>query len=165
MKITAVSVLEYYRRLDGRSWNPAFRWTERRAPLVLVEADQGLIGLGEAWSRQPAIGSILAHLADVVAPQLVGAEMTDSASIPLIAAKVKAIPAEGEPWVAAAAASAIDMALWDLLAKSRAQPLWRALGGHTNRVPVYASGGLYRDGGRPDEHDLVFQQRGAHASF
>jgi L-alanine-DL-glutamate epimerase-like enolase superfamily enzyme len=51
-----------------------------------------------------------------------------------------------EPWVAAAAESAIDIALWDLAAQAAGQPLWRALGGSTGRVAVYASGGLYRDG-------------------
>jgi L-alanine-DL-glutamate epimerase-like enolase superfamily enzyme len=130
---------------------------------VLIEADQGFVGMGEAWSRQPAIGSILSHLAEVIAPQLPGSEMTDAASISRIAGQARrAMPAEGEPWIAAAAASAIDMALWDLLAKSRAQPLWRALGGHSNRVHVYASGGLYRDGDGGDE--LAAEMRGHIAS-
>ncbi|HEY2970049.1 MAG TPA: mandelate racemase/muconate lactonizing enzyme family protein, partial [Casimicrobiaceae bacterium] len=44
------------------------------------------------------------------------------------------------------AASAIDIALWDLAAQAAGQPLWRALGGSTGRAAVYASGGLYRDG-------------------
>lgn len=147
MKIAAVSVLEYSRPLDGRSWNPSFRWTERRAPLVLVEGESGLIGIGEAWSRQPAIGLILAYLAEIVAPSILGAELTDSSSISRIANQVRLLPQiSGEPWIAAAALSAFDMALWDLLAKSRAQPLWRALGGHSNQVNVYSSGGLYCDG-------------------
>jgi hypothetical protein len=72
MKIAGVTVLEYFRQLDGRSWNPVFRWTERRAPLVPIEAGNGVTGVGEAWCRQPAIGSILAYLADVVAPQFLG---------------------------------------------------------------------------------------------
>ena len=152
MRIVAVSVLEYSRQLDGRSWNPSFRWTERRVPLVLIEADNGHIGVGEAWCRQTTIGTVLVHLSDVVAPRLPGLEVVGPESIAGIAAPMHTIAATGsEPWIAAAAASAIDMALWDLLGRSRGQPLWRALGGQSNRVNVYASGGLYRDGDGVDE--------------
>ncbi len=38
------------------------------------------------------------------------------------------------------AISAIDTALWDLMAKRRSQPLWRLLGGHDPQVPAYAGG-------------------------
>ena len=34
----------------------------------------------------------------------------------------------------------LDIALWDLKAKLAEEPLWRALGAHSNRVPAYASG-------------------------
>jgi L-alanine-DL-glutamate epimerase-like enolase superfamily enzyme len=36
--------------------------------------------------------------------------------------------------------SAVDRALWDLRAKAHHVPLWKELGGDTNKVPVYASG-------------------------
>ncbi len=39
-----------------------------------------------------------------------------------------------------AAIGALDCALWDLRAKARALPLWRELGGDSNRVAAYASG-------------------------
>ena len=38
------------------------------------------------------------------------------------------------------AISAVDAALWDLKAKRLSEPLWRLLGGHDPRVPVYAGG-------------------------
>jgi hypothetical protein len=57
---------------DGDSWSLLFHRTERSAPLVLIEAGNGVTGVGEARCRQPAIGSILAYLADVVAPQFLG---------------------------------------------------------------------------------------------
>ena len=38
------------------------------------------------------------------------------------------------------ALSAIDMALWDLKANKLGQPLWKLLGGFSDRVPCYAGG-------------------------
>ena len=38
------------------------------------------------------------------------------------------------------AISAVDVALWDLKAKRRGEPLWRLLGGHDPKVAAYAGG-------------------------
>ncbi len=38
----------------------------------------------------------------------------------------------------------LEVALWDLMGKISGQPLWRLLGGRTNRVPLYASMGQRR---------------------
>lgn len=143
MKIVAARVLEFRRQLDGRSWNPTFRWHERRAPLVVLDTDAGVQGIGEAWSRQPQIALVLDALARRFLPALVDDDVKHAAEI---VARVAARTPSLEPWVAAAAASAIDIALWDAKARAAGLPLWRALGGHRGRVAVYASGGLYRDG-------------------
>jgi L-alanine-DL-glutamate epimerase-like enolase superfamily enzyme len=144
LKITGVTVLEFRRRLDGRSWNPTFRWHERRAPLVVLDTDAGLTGVGEAWSRQPLIELVLDDLADRCASALLGCNPLDVSSISM---SLQALARTPDNWVHAASASAIDIALWDLAAQARGEPLWRALGGQLSRAAVYASGGLYRDGG------------------
>ena len=132
MKIVGIKVLEFRRRLDGRSWNPTFRWHERRAPLLILETDSGLTGVGEAWSKQPRIALVLDHLASHCAPALLG---RDPLLRMQICAQLGSAPtAASEPWVVAAAASAIDIALWDLAAQAAGQPLWRALGGSTGRT-------------------------------
>ena len=41
--------------------------------------------------------------------------------------------------------SALDSALWDLFGKASGQPLYRLLGGASDRVPAYHSGGLWLD--------------------
>ena len=46
----------------------------------------------------------------------------------------------GRGGLAVHAISAIDTALWDLMAKRRGLPLWRLLGGHDPHVPAYAGG-------------------------
>jgi L-alanine-DL-glutamate epimerase-like enolase superfamily enzyme len=151
MKIVGATVLEYARRLDGRSWNPVSRWTERRAPLLLLHADTGSTGVGEAWSRQDAIGDVLDALSHRIGPAIIGRRIERSDDIRRITGDVRGDFERDTGWPPAAAVSALDIALWDLLAKAQQQPLWKALGGRTNRVSVYASGGLYRDGGGLDD--------------
>jgi L-alanine-DL-glutamate epimerase-like enolase superfamily enzyme len=38
--------------------------------------------------------------------------------------------------------SAIDIGLWDLLGKSVDRPVWHLFGAHTDKIPVYGSGGF-----------------------
>ena len=154
VKIVSVSVLEFRRQLDGRSWNPTTRWHERRAPLLVLETDQGLTGVGEAWSRQDRIDLVLDALANHVAPGLLGMDVLGR---PSLARRIAAQPGFAEPWVGPAAASAADIALWDLAAKAASQPLWRAIGGSDDRVAVYASGGLYRDGATASDLTREFE--------
>jgi L-alanine-DL-glutamate epimerase-like enolase superfamily enzyme len=153
MRIVGVDVLEFRRELDGHIWNPAFRWHERRAPLLVLETDEGLTGIGEAWSRQSQINLVLDALADHVAPALLGADPTVRAPI---ARRLSVHAQYAEPWVGPAAESAVDIALWDLTAQAARQPLWRALGGSDGRTPVYASGGLYRDSATPTDLEREF---------
>ncbi|MEJ8824433.1 mandelate racemase/muconate lactonizing enzyme family protein [Variovorax humicola] len=43
----------------------------------------------------------------------------------------------GRPWP-------MDVALWDLAGKVRNEPVWRMLGGHTDRLRAYVSSGVHR---------------------
>jgi L-alanine-DL-glutamate epimerase-like enolase superfamily enzyme len=43
------------------------------------------------------------------------------------------------PWFETRAASAIDVALWDIRGKAAGQPVYKLMGGFRNRVPCYAS--------------------------
>ncbi len=145
LRIAAITSFDFHRALDGRSWNPAWRWHERRVPLVRVEADDGTSGIGEGWSQNNDTTPFHARLAHL-APGLLA---TDASAIHATT---------DEDWASAAAASAIDMALWDLRARAHGVPLHMLIGRSQRAVPVYASGGLYRDG--ETRADLAREMRG-----
>lgn len=50
-----------------------------------------------------------------------------------------------------AAMAPIDAALYDIMAKAAGLPLYKLLGGYRNTVPVYVTGGYYREGKGIDE--------------
>jgi L-alanine-DL-glutamate epimerase-like enolase superfamily enzyme len=149
MDVTRVTVMRYQRKLDGRSWNPAFRWSRREAPLIQIQVDSGVFGVGEAWSQYTETENVLAHLGRSIEQHLLGRTITDGAGIREISQSIFA--AEGDPTMNAACASAVDIALWDAFARHHGLPLWKALGGESDVAHVYASGGLYRDGTSPSD--------------
>ncbi len=159
MKIQRASVWLFERRLDGRAWNPAFRWTRRRAPLLVLELAGGTRGIGEAWSRYTDTDTVM-HALDALAASLAGRSIDHPSEI--WDRGVRDGQAQAG-WDGAAAWSAADMALWDAFARERGEPLWRALGGQCAEAPVYASGALYRDGhGLADLRDEArgYRERG-----
>ncbi|BBK31654.1 L-alanine-DL-glutamate epimerase-like enolase superfamily enzyme [Stella humosa] len=132
MRIRRVTILEFHRVFDRPLWNPATVWRERRAPLLRLESDDGTIGLGEAWCRQDEIRYSFAALHRLAAA-LPGRDLDDLRHAPA---------SSRHDWVEAGAASAIDMALWDMAARRDGRPLASFLG-PTTTVAAYASGGLY----------------------
>ena len=66
----------------------------------------------------------------------------------------------GRKGLVLACLSGIDIALWDILGKAAAMPLWRLLGGFGQPVKVYASGGYYRHNWTLDDFaDEIRQHR------
>jgi L-alanine-DL-glutamate epimerase-like enolase superfamily enzyme len=146
LRIAGIASFDFHRTLDGQSWNPEWRWHERRVPLVRVVTDDGLCGFGEGWSFRNNAQPFHMRLA-TIAPALLG---EDAAAIDGIHARVWS----NRDWAEAAVASAIDMALWDLLGQAQGKPLYRLIGALGRAVPVYASGGLYTDEQSPEDLGL-----------
>ncbi len=99
---------------------------------VHVHTDEGLTGLGETFFNAT---SVEAYLHDDVAPRLIG---RDALAIDAIARDLVGYLGFRSTGVEVRAASAIDIALWDLFGKSAGQPLVQMLGGWTRqRVRTY----------------------------
>jgi mandelate racemase len=111
------------------------------SPLVLtdVACDDGTVGHSIVFTYTPAA---LCATADLVSN--FGAWVVGDAAVPLevenkLARRLRLL---GQQGLAAMAASAIDMALWDAEARRRGVPLARLLGGAPRPVPAYGAVGF-----------------------
>jgi L-alanine-DL-glutamate epimerase-like enolase superfamily enzyme len=91
---------------------------------VRVHTDAGLIGLGETFY---GAGAVAAHIHDTLAARLLG---RDPLRIEAIHKELVNLPmAQSSTGAEYRAASAIDIALWDLWGKATNQPVHQLLGG------------------------------------
>jgi len=103
--------------------------------LVELFTDTGEVGIGNA-ALAPRLAKQAIDL--YLRPLLIGADPFDSER--LWQQMYRRTIAFGRKGVVMAAASAVDIALWDLMGKAARQPVFRLLGGRTkSRIPVYAS--------------------------
>jgi galactonate dehydratase len=107
---------------------------------VRIHTDAGLVGLGETYK---AVQPVIAYIHESCAPLLLGEDALaiERHSRTLLNCYIgfKSTGAEIR------AASAIDIALWDLFGKATAQPLWQLLGGKSReRIRAYNTCAGYR---------------------
>jgi L-alanine-DL-glutamate epimerase-like enolase superfamily enzyme len=108
-----------------------------RTTLVVVHAtSDGVTGLGYTYADAAAAELIRSHLAAIVC----GRGATDvEASYDAMMQRVRNWGRQG---IAAAAVSAVDIALWDLKARLVGLPLVALIGAARDRIAVYGSGGF-----------------------
>ncbi|MBJ3777388.1 mandelate racemase/muconate lactonizing enzyme family protein [Acuticoccus mangrovi] len=90
---------------------------------IRIETDEGVTGLGES-SKAPQ--TVETYIHEWCAPRLIG---TDPLRIPERRASLEAYLGWGAAGVETRAASAVDIALWDIVGKAQGRPVADALGG------------------------------------
>jgi len=105
---------------------------------VRLRDQDGAEGLGYTYTVGAGGGAVHNLILRDLAPLLEGADETRIEA--LWQQMWWALHYVGRGGLAVHAISAIDTALWDLMAKCQGLPLWRLLGGHEPRVPAYAGG-------------------------
>ena len=135
--------------IEGGFRNPVMTWTHKNVVLVFVICDNGTVGVGECWASGADPRALVATLEDDVAPRLIGAD-------PLTIGKAwegsdNLAHISARQGILRAAIAGIDIALWDIMGKAAGLPVWKLLGGFTDRVFPYASAGLYAPGKTPDD--------------
>ena len=126
VKITRVETLELPEGTTVHAGAIGWLW-------VRVHTDAGLVGLGETY---PATASEKAVVLKDLAPLLIGREPRDLEAI--WQDLFLAVQYRGWAGAEIRALSAVDIALWDLFARSVDLPLYRLLGGQCwESIPIY----------------------------
>jgi L-alanine-DL-glutamate epimerase-like enolase superfamily enzyme len=131
MKITAIEITQHRLPLDPPfhpSWDFAPR-TKFDATIVRVKTDEGLEGIGSGDTMTGFAGH--EHL-------FIGRDPRDVERHNRILDNIQFH--YGRCWP-------LDLALWDLCGKIAGAPVWRLLGGRSDRIAAYASSATLRDPG------------------
>lgn len=104
--------------------------------IVVRLAAAGESGLGFSHAPAAALGIVR----DLLCPAIAGLDARDTERV--FWAMARAVRNAGWPGVAAAAVSAVDIAVHDLAARLTGAPLVQYLGGAHDTVPAYGSGGF-----------------------
>ena len=116
--------------------------------LVKVRSSDGAEGLGYCYAGNSAGNIVRSAVQELLAPMLIGEDSTRVEG--LWEEMYREALLQGRTGSVMRALSALDIALWDLNARSAEMPLFAYLGCWTReRVPAYASGGYYLDGKTP----------------
>ena len=106
--------------------------------IARVSADEGLEGIGWTYTLG-AGGHAIQSLIDRALSPLVQGE--DPQEVERLWDRMwRGTHYLGSSGLLSHAIAAVDIALWDLVGKARNQPLYRLVGGHRDRIPVYGSG-------------------------
>ena len=110
--------------------------------ITYVRTTEGVEGVGYSlgYESAPLIAETVERL---LAPMLVGEDPRDTERLwhEMYDGTVQI----GRAGLVLRAISTVDIALWDVKAKAAGEPLYKLLGGNSDSVPAYASGGYYRD--------------------
>ena len=113
------------------------------AVLVYLDTDEGASGESYLFSLSGRRLGILRDMVESFAPMAVGTDPRNPE--PLWDAMWRDINFFGHKGITLFGISAIDTACWDAAGKSAGRPVVDRLGQIRERVPVYASGGLWLD--------------------
>ena len=108
--------------------------------LVEVSTDAGLTGWGDAFAYVCPRTTATA-VEEMIAPQARGLEVPDPSGIPAFMERIQRnLHLFGRYGITMFAISGLDIALWDLAARVRGEPLHQLLGARRRaRIPAYAS--------------------------
>ncbi|MCH8063637.1 MAG: mandelate racemase/muconate lactonizing enzyme family protein [Chloroflexi bacterium] len=109
---------------------------DKKFPFVRVYTDEGLVGIGECFFRQPILFKTVVE--EILKPVLIGKDPTDTGlRFQDMARASNAVELGGGIWCAIAG---LDIALWDLKGKAVGQPIHKLLGGKVrDKIRMYAS--------------------------
>jgi L-alanine-DL-glutamate epimerase-like enolase superfamily enzyme len=158
MKITGIEAIAIGVPVKGSFWvslQPMGGGKAVTELIVKVHTDDGIVGLGEGHGGPPLAAATLIQSElqglligeDPLRPEYLWQKLFAMTHTRRSAWEVWGINREQLE----VAMAALDIAFWDIVGKQAGLPLYRLLGGYTNQVPAYVTGGYYQEGkGIPD---------------
>ena len=142
MKITDVTIESYSWPRPKPISNGKYTYTHAGLNAILIHTDEGVTGLGLGASLM--VNEEIARVVlDALKGHLIGEDPFDTEKMWDAMWQPKLIGRRG---LTTRVISTIDIGLWDLKGKLCNQPLYKLLGGYTDRLPVYIAGGYYEEG-------------------
>jgi D-arabinonate dehydratase len=114
--------------------------TAREYVVTRVSTDEGIIG--SAYTLGGTV--VLTAVNETLKPLVIGEDPFDTER--LWDKMFRTSLMVGRKGAVIRALSTIDIAFWDIKGRALNLPLYKLLGAYTERVPVYSSGGYYRQG-------------------
>lgn len=132
----------------------------QETPIVRIYDSDGVIGTGYSYTIGTGGHSIIQLIKHNLAPRLIGKDPDRIEHIwqdLLLSTHATSVGA-----ITSLALAAIDTALWDLKCKKANLPLWKAVGGVRNNIPLYSTEGgwLHLEKEKLVEDALQMQARG-----
>ncbi len=144
MKISKVEAMILTCQLDKPIMDATYTLPSRSVVLTRVETDEGISGIGEAayFGGPPMITKMI--IEKELADYLIGEDPLNIERLweTMYQRSIK----HGRKGAIIASMSGIDIALWDIKARSVGMPLYRLLGGCYEKIRAYASAGFYAEG-------------------
>ncbi|MFH1560252.1 MAG: mandelate racemase/muconate lactonizing enzyme family protein [Chloroflexota bacterium] len=110
--------------------------------VIKIETDEGVTGIGLCGGVSGA-ENIVCSILDHLKRYAIGQDPFDTEKIWYEMWQPKLIGRRG---ITTRVLSGIDIALWDIKGKAANRPLYKMLGGFSDKVPVYIAGGYYEEG-------------------
>ncbi|MCC8127653.1 MAG: mandelate racemase/muconate lactonizing enzyme family protein, partial [Clostridiales bacterium] len=143
MKIEKVECIPMIYHMKHPIYSGTGKCNTRQMLLIRIYTDTGLVGLGEAATFGGPVYTTQVVVENEIAPLLIGEDPVNTER--LWHKCFYAHFQHGRGGIFISALSGIDIALWDLKGKIAGMPVYKLLGGFCNQVPVYASGGFYKE--------------------
>jgi L-alanine-DL-glutamate epimerase-like enolase superfamily enzyme len=138
MNITDLTWESYVWPTAQPMWSTKYPLTSTGFTVARVYTDEGIVGLGLGGAGVPG-----KQLLERFKLRLIG---QDPFNVERLWASMWVPRQIGRRGTETRVISAIDTGIWDVLGKATGQPLYRLLGGYTDRVPAYVAGGYYAKG-------------------
>lgn len=144
MKITDVSVECYRWPRPKPIRNGKYTYTHGGITVVKIQTNEGVTGIGVGGGGIAHVGAqSIVGMVEGFKPALIAEDPLD---VEKIWANMWVPKLIGRRGLSTRVISTIDIGLWDLRGKICNQPVYKLLGGYTDKVPTYVAGGYYEEG-------------------